>query len=116
MNNNLAGHLAESMARWLMRLKGYRIIAKNMITGKGTHAGEVDFVACKRHTLVFVEVKKRSSLDEAAYAIKPAQQQRIKNGATAFLKKNPQFTDYDIRFDAILVTFPCAVEHIENAW
>ena len=116
MNNNLAGHLAESMARWFMRLKGYRIIAKNVVTGKGSHAGEVDFVAFRRHTLVFVEVKKRSSLDRAAYAIKPAQQQRIKNGAAAFLKRNPQFTGYDVRFDAILVKFPFAIEHIENAW
>jgi putative endonuclease len=116
MNNNTAGHLAESMAHWFMRLKGYRIVTCNQITGKGTHAGEVDFIVRRGRTLVFVEVKKRSSLERAAYAIKPAQQQRIRNGAAAFLKKNPQFADFDIRFDAILITFPCSIEHIENAF
>lgn len=116
MNNNLAGHLAESMAQWFLRFKGYRIVACNQVTGKGTHAGEVDFIARRRKTLVFVEVKKRSSLECAAYAIKPTQQQRIRNGAAAFLKKNPQFADFDIRFDAVLVTFPCLIEHIENAF
>ena len=116
MNNNKAGHLAESMARWFMRLRGYKIIAHNEITGKGTHAGEVDFIACRRKTLVFVEVKKRSSLEKAAYAIKPGQQQRIRQGAMAFIKRNPKYTNYDIRFDAILITFPCSIQHIENAW
>jgi len=116
MNSYLAGHLAESMAQWFMRLHGYRIVACNEITGKGTHAGEVDFIARKGKTLVFVEVKKRSSLERAAYAIKPAQQQRIRNGAAVFLKKNPQYASFDIRFDAILVTFPCSIQHIENAW
>ena len=116
MNSYLAGHLAESMAQWFMRLHGYRIVAQNVITGKGTHSGEVDFIARRGKILVFVEVKKRSSLDKAAYAIKPTQQQRIRNGAAVFLKKNPQFNDFDIRFDAILVTFPCSIKHIENAW
>ena len=116
MNNNFSGHLAESMACWFMRLKGYRIIARNVVTGKGTHSGEVDFIARRGKTLVFVEVKKRSSLETAAYAIKPTQQQRIRNGAAVFLKKNPQFNNFDIRFDAILITFPCLIEHIESAW
>ena len=116
MNNNTAGHLAESMARWFMRLRGYRIIACNEITGKGTHAGEVDFIAKRGNTLVFVEVKKRSTMERAAYAIKPQQQQRIRKGALAFIKRNPQYANYNIRFDAILITFPCTIEHIENAW
>ena len=104
------------MAQWFMRFKGYRVIACNVVTGKGTHSGEVDFVARKGKTLVFIEVKKRTSLDTAAYAIKPIQQQRIRNGAAVFLKKNPQYADFDIRFDAILVAFPCSINHIENAW
>ena len=116
MNNNKSGYLAESMARWFLRLKGYHIVACNVITGKGTHSGEIDFIARRGKTLVFVEVKKRSSLEKAAYAIKPIQQQRIRNGAATFLKKNPQFADFNIRFDAVLITFPCTIEHIENAW
>ena len=116
MNNNVAGHLSESMAQWFLRFKGYRIIAKNVITGRGTHSGEIDFVATKGHCLNFVEVKKRTSLEKAAYAIRQSQQQRIRNAASVFLKKNPQFSNFDIRFDAVLIAFPCSIEHIKNAW
>ena len=116
MQNNTAGHLAEYVARWYMRLHGYRILAANIVTGRGTHAGEVDFIAKRGKTLAFVEVKKRATLEEAAYAIKTTQQQRIRNGAQVFLKKNPQFQNCEIRFDAILVVFPCTIHHIPNAW
>ena len=116
MKNNIAGHLGEFIARQYMRLHGYHIVARNFITGKGTHSGEIDFIACKRKTLVFVEVKKRGDIEKAAYAISPTQQQRIRNGAAAFLQKNPSFSEYDIRFDAILIAFPCHIEHIPNAF
>ena len=116
MNNNLSGHLAEATARWFMRFKGYKIVACNFVTGRGTTCGEVDFVARRGHTLVFVEVKKRSSLERAAYAIAPAQQKRIRNGALVFLKNNPQYKNFDLRFDAILVIFPFTIKHIKNAW
>ncbi len=116
MNNNQSGSVAEFMARCYIRLKGYRIITKNYITGKGTHAGEIDFIAIKGKTLVFVEVKKRSSIENAVYAIKPNQQQRICKAAQSFVAKNPQYQSYDIRFDAILIAFPCHIKHITNAW
>lgn len=116
MNSHTAGQLAELTARWFMRLHGYGIIASNVITGRGTHRGEIDFIARRGKTLVFVEVKKRSTTDNAAYALKPVQQQRIRNAAAAFIKRNPQYGDYAIRFDAILIAFPCSVRHIENAW
>ena len=45
MNNNLSGKISELLARSMFRLKGYKILAKNYVTGKGTHAGEVDFIA-----------------------------------------------------------------------
>ena len=116
MKNNRDGYIAEFIARVYMVFHGYRIVAKNIVTGKGTHCGEIDFIACKGRSLVFVEVKKRNSMEDAFYAIKPMQQQRIKNGALAFIKKNPQFRDYDLRFDAILVSFPLQIQHIANAW
>lgn len=111
-----AGRLAEFMACRLLQLKGYKIVARNYMTGRGTTAGEVDIIALHKNTLIFVEVKKRGSLDQAAYAVLPAQQQRIIRGAEAFLQKNPQYQNLDMRFDAVLIAFPCSVEHIENAW
>ena len=116
MNNNKSGHIAEFMARLYFRLKGYSIVAKNYITGKGTHAGEVDFIAKKGNILIFVEVKKRSSIENAAYAIKPIQQQRIRKAAQSFIGRNAPYQNCDIRFDAVLVAFPCHIKHITNAW
>ena len=116
MNNYARGKWAEFMARMYMRLHGYRIVACNFITGRGTTAGEVDFIAYRAQTLVFVEVKERQSLTEAAYAISQQQRQRIIRGAQSFLQQNKQFKNYDMRFDAILVVLPWHIEHIANAW
>ena len=114
--NYHSGRLAEFCARLWLRCKGYRIIAVNYKTGRGTKAGEIDFIACRGKTLVFAEVKKRRTLDNAAYSILPAQQKRIVRGAEAFLQKYPQYRDYRMRFDAVLVSFPLRIRHIENAW
>lgn len=110
------GKLAEFWARLWLRCHGYRILAANYRTGRGTHAGEIDIIALRRNTIIFVEVKKRSGLDKAAYAIRPAQQQRIIRGAEAFLQKHPAYQNCDIRFDAVLVSFPLWIRHIKNAW
>ena len=112
----MQGKWAEFIARYYMRIKGYHIVARNFITGRGTMAGEVDFIAVRDKKIVFVEVKKRKSIINAAYAISKHQQQRIARGAQSFLKQNPRFNGYDMRFDAILVVLPWHIEHIENAW
>ena len=90
MNNYHSGHWAEFLVRLLFRLKGYHILAANYITGRGTYAGEVDFIAKRGSVLVFVEVKKRTTLERAAYAVSETQKRRIRSGAEAFLKKHPQ--------------------------
>ena len=110
------GKLAEFWARLWLRCHGYRILAANYRTGRGTHAGEIDIIALRRNMIIFVEVKKRSGLDKAAYAIRPAQQQRIIRGAEAFLQKHPAYQNCDVRFDAVLVSFPLWIRHIKNAW
>lgn len=116
MNNNFSGHFAEFLARCLFRLKGYRILAKNYVTGRGTTAGEIDFIACRFKTLVFVEVKKRKDMETAANAIKNSQRKRIRTAAENFVAKNPAYQNYDIRFDAVLISLPFHVKHIENAF
>lgn len=115
MKSKIKGRLAEGLARLWFRLKGYRIVAANYVTGRGTGAGEIDFIAAGHGFLVFVEVKERSSLDRAAYAISPRQQRRIAKAAENFYLKNPRFQGYDVRFDAVLVSFP-RLCHIVNAW
>ena len=116
MNSYAKGKYAEFLARMFMRLHGFRIVARNYITGRGTTAGEIDFIAKRGRLLVFVEVKQRTSLQTAAYAISPNQQQRLIRGAKSFIKSNPQFIGFNLRFDAILICLPFSISHIPNAW
>ena len=67
-------------------------------------------------TIVFVEVKQRESLNNAAYAILPHQQERILRGARSYLQHHPQYRHCQMRFDAILIAFPWQIRHISNAW
>ena len=116
MNSYQKGKFAEFIARWYMRLKGYSIISCNYVTGKGSNAGEIDFIAGKGKLLVFVEVKQRRNIKEAAYSISSSQKQRIIRGAQSFLLHTPQYRNFDMRFDCILIKLPFKVMHIPNAW
>ena len=116
MNSYRSGKWAEFLARLYLRLHGYRIVAKKIVVGRGTTAGEIDIIACKHKCLVFVEVKKRRTLDEAAYAITLKQMQRLIKGAAVFVGNKPQYSGYDIRFDAVLVKLPFSIRHLQNAW
>ena len=116
MKNNTAGKWAEFLARMYLRCGGWQIVGHNYITGRGTKAGEIDIIAKRGKTLIFVEVKKRADLETAAYAIAPTQQARIRRGAEVFLQKHPQYRDYTIRFDAVLVQLPFFLRRLPNAF
>lgn len=116
MTNKLNGRFGELAACWYMRLHGYRIVCRNQVIGRGTTAGELDFVACKDKVLVFVEVKERKNIEHAMVAISKQQQKRIVMAAQVFLQRNPQYRDFDIRFDAVFVKLPFTIVHIKNAW
>ena len=93
------GLSAESRAAAYLMAKGYRILAKRYRTPHG----EIDLVARRRNLLVFVEVKARASLDEAAYAVTPRQQARIIDAAQAWLMAHPEHANFELRFDAVLI-------------
>ena len=93
------GLSAESRAAACLMAKGYRILAKRF----RTPYGEIDIVARRRNLIVFVEVKARTSLDEAAYAVTPRQQQRIIAAAQAWLMAHPEHAEFELRFDAMLI-------------
>ena len=116
MNNYRRGHFAEWAALWFMRFKGYRLISRNYVSGRGTGAGEIDLILRRRRTLVFAEVKLRSSLEQSAYAVSPAQQKRIRRAAEAFLSCHPAYRSYDIRFDSLLIAFPCHISHLPDSF
>jgi putative endonuclease len=93
------GLSAETRAAACLMAKGYRILAKRF----RTPYGEIDLVARRRNLLVFVEVKARASLDDAAYAVTPRQQQRIIAAAQAWLMAHPEHAEFEMRFDVMLI-------------
>ncbi|QOZ22358.1 YraN family protein [Bradyrhizobium sp. CCBAU 51753] len=106
------GLSAESRAAALLIAKGYRILAKRF----RTPYGEIDLVARRRNLIVFVEVKARPSLDDAAYAVTPRQQQRIINAAQAWLMAHPEHAEFDLRFDAVLIAPRSLPRHLLAAF
>jgi len=110
------GDFGETLGAWVLRFKGYRIIARR----HRTPVGEIDIVARRGNTLVFVEVKARIDTATAAAAITRHQQARIIRAAEAFLQNRRDLAHLDIRFDALLVTQGAQLGkwpiHIVDAW
>ncbi len=106
------GVAAEGSARRILESKDYRILAHRYKT-KG---GEIDLVAKRGDHLAFVEVKRRKTQEEAAYAILPRQQSRIAVAAEIFLGEHSELSHCSASFDVILVTPNRGCAHIEQAF
>jgi putative endonuclease len=106
------GVSAEGRAALLLAAKGYRELARRW----KSPLGEVDLVMRRGQTIVFVEVKARARLDDAAWAVLPRQQRRIVGAAEAWLAAHPEHAGYDVRFDAVLVAPRRLPQHIEAAF
>jgi putative endonuclease len=106
------GLSAESRAAVLLIAKGFRILARRW----RSPLGEIDIIARRRQLLVFVEVKARDQLDDAAWSVTPRQRARIVGAAEIWLADHGDDTIKDIRFDAILVAPKQLPRHIPAAF
>jgi putative endonuclease len=106
------GISAESRAAVLLIAKGFRILARRW----RSPVGEIDIVARRRALLVFVEVKARDSLDDAAWSVTERQRARIIAAAEVWLARFPDPRIRDIRFDAMLVAPGRIPRHIPAAF
>src|SRR6186713_1748304 len=106
------GISAESRAAAYLMAKGYRILAKRYRTPHG----EIDIVARRRNLIAFVEVKARATLDDAAFAVTPRQQQRIIDAAQGWLAAHPEHAEFELRFDAMLIAPRSLPRHVLAAF
>ena len=120
LNKRKEGYLYErEIADWL-KGKGYKILIQNYQASNK----EIDLIAKKNDLLVVVEVKhlkSRSYQNEMFIhsAISMKKQKNIFFAINHFLKSNPQYQDYIVRFDAVLVlgTIPnLTIWHYEDAF
>ena len=106
------GLSAESRAVMFLIAKAYRIVARRW----KTPFGEIDIIARRWRTLVFVEVKARDTIDEALEAVSERGKSRIVDAAGFWLAAHPDDVTAEIRFDVIAVAPGKLPRHLTNAF
>lgn len=107
-----SGVAAEEIVAMRYEREGKPVVRRRW-RGQG---GEIDIIARDGGSVVFVEVKKARSFDEAAWRLGPRQIGRICDAASEYLAHEPRGQDTDMRFDLALVDGRGAVRVIENAF
>ncbi len=114
--SNPTAKLGEEIATNYLKNKGYKIIERNFRKGYG----EIDIICIKDNTLVFIEVKTRTS-DLYGGAIESITYHKIKSlvkTAQFYKMLHPRLPEA-MRIDAILIDLSSNnqvsnIEHIEN--
>lgn len=111
----LFGNQGEALAAQWLEQQGFTIITKNF----QVRLGEIDIVARKEQSIVFVEVKtrKQASFNLGA-TITITKQRRIGRAATSFILSHA-IKNMSFRFDVIIVVGSetnYSIQHIPNAF
>lgn len=106
------GHRGEALAALWLQLKLYRIRDRRF----KTPLGEIDLVAEKGDTVVFVEVKQRARNADEALTYASINRDRIARAAQLWLARNPDAAGRDLRFDVILLAPGRWPRHLINAF
>jgi putative endonuclease len=111
------GRRGEDAAARHLKKFGYTIVAR----GQRDRIVEIDLIAVDGRTVVFIEVKTRTTHEAGhpADAVDEAKQQRLTRLALSYLKRH-DLLECRARFDVIAVTWPDrgkpTIEHFEDAF
>lgn len=123
MKNNI-GIKGEEVATIYLKKKGFKILGKNYTNNVGRQLGEIDIIAKKKDTIVFVEVKTRSlkkySETSPEENITRSKLRKLSKIANQYLYQK-KILDQPYRFDAISVWLDiennlAKVKHIESIY
>ena len=94
------GKKGEDIAADYLKEKGFKILERNW---RYSIVGEIDIIAVDQKTLVFIEVKARSSANfgQPIEAVDKIKMGKMKNMANIYLSENPAVQYSSYRFDAI---------------
>lgn len=106
------GRFGEGLAALYLRLQFYRILA----TRVKTPVGEIDLIARRGRTVIFVEVKLRRNITGLGAALDAVNRRRIGRAAQYFLTRHPKLTDYTLRFDVIFLAPFVWPHHVKGAF
>lgn len=109
------GKLGEKIAEDFLIKKGYQIIERRFYSRQG----EIDLVATKDDTIIFIEVKMRTSnsFGEPEQSIGQRKIRRINQAIFKFLAKHPKYKDCDPILDVVSIELSqgqAQIRHYEN--
>ena len=113
MDNRVTGKNGEEIACNYLRRQGYVILETNK---RFSRYCEIDIIAEDKKTLVFVEVKTRTT-DVCGHpfeAITKNKYKHIKTGLFTYLGDNPQYKNFRIDAISILLKPELKIEHLKN--
>ncbi len=104
------GKKGEDLALRFLKKNGYRIIERNYVC----KMGEIDIIAREKDTLVFIEVKTRTSttFGPPQLAVNASKQRQMSKVALNFLKEK-KLEDVKARFDVVAILLGPKGEEIE---
>ena len=110
MQKKELGKKGEDLALRFLKRKGYKIVERNYVC----KMGEMDIIAQEKDTLVFVEVKTRTStaFGPPQLAVNSAKQMQLSKVALNFLKEK-RLEDIKARFDVVAIVLRPSGEEIE---
>jgi putative endonuclease len=111
LSDHAYGRLAESAAALAMRLRGFRVVGRNVRVG----GREIDLVARRGDLLVVCEVKARRGdrFGTPAEAVGAHKQRRLREAADMLIASDPSVQR--VRFDVIAVT-GVGIRHLPDAF
>ena len=105
------GRAAERRVAWHYRLRGYRILARNVRAG----GVELDLIVRRGRRLVFCEVKLKEGprFGDPLEAVDDWKRERLRRGAQAWLLANPSLSDLRVTFEFAAVR-PSGIELVSD--
>jgi putative endonuclease len=100
LNTRKAGARVERRALWWYRVRGWRILGRNVwIAGN-----ELDLIVRRGRQVVFVEVKAKSGdrFGDPLEMVTPEKQRRLRRAATAWLGRHGELAGCVVRFDVVV--------------
>jgi putative endonuclease len=101
LSTSARGRRAERLVAWHYRLRGYRILGRNVRAG----GVELDLIARRGRRLVFCEVKLRQGpgFGDPLEAVDERKRERLRRGVEAWLVANPKLATLNVSFELAAV-------------
>ena len=115
LNTVRKGRQGEEHAARYLEQCGYTVVKKNY----RKYGAEIDLIGTKDGLLIFFEVKYWSSFGfgEMEKALNGLKMNKIVKASRGFLRENPKFDEFGIRYDVIYIDGRSKkIKHIESAF